>query len=712
MARTQTDRLIGADSLLGPDVLLLRRFYGTERLGRLFHYELDLLSEKHAIDFTKIVGQKMTARISKPGGDTRYFNGFVSRFLQTRKRGRLSNYRATLVPWLWFLTRTSDCRIFQEKTIPEIIMEVFRDNGYTDFQDRLKPGYRKWVNCVQYRETDFNFVSRLMELEGIYYYFQHEDGKHTLVLVDSMSAHQAYPGYAQIPYRPPDQAFSEKENIYDWTVENAVQPGAYAQNDFDFEVPKKPLLTKSKIARQHVSSDHEVYDYPGDYVEYNDGEDYARVRIEELQTPHETARGETDAQGISTGYKFNFTGFPRQDQCREHLVTSANYEIVSDEFDSSGERVGGETVYNCTFTAIDAKETFRPARITPKPVIQGPQTALVVGKKGEEIWTDKYGRVKVQFHWDRYGESDENSSCWIRAAQAWAGKGWGAMHIPRIGQEVVVDFLEGDPDRPIITGSVYNGDQMPAYSLPAEMTKSWLKSNSTKGGVGYNEIRFEDKKDKEQIFVHAERNMDVRVKNDRMENVGGNQHLIVGVEESGDQRELVHKDKHLAVHGNQIEHIGGDKKLLVGGKTAAGDMDIAIQGAKKETIGTDQHLHVKANRNEKVDMTTSLTVGMNQQEKVSLSHALEAGMDIHLKAGMNVVIEGGLQLTLKGAGGFITIGPMGVAIQGNLVTINSGGAAGVGAGSSPTAPQDAAEAAPVEPDVADKSKTGTKSAPG
>jgi type VI secretion system secreted protein VgrG len=341
---------------------------------------------------------------------------------------------------------------------------------------------------------------------------------------------------------------------------------------------------------------------------------------------------------------------------------------------------------------------------------------VVDGPKGEEIWPDQYGRVKVQFYWDREGKRDDKTSCWIRCAQASAGKGWGTMYIPRIGQEVVVSYLEGDPDRPLITGVVYNADQMPAYALPAEKTKSYVKTNSSKGGDGYNELRFEDKKGQEQIFIHAQRNMDERVKADSMESVGNNRHLIVGGEKdgkkTGDQLEMIYRDKHLKVHRNQTEHVGGDVQLLVGGiDGGAGNQDVVIKGVKKELIEKDNHLHVKGSRSEKVDVDQSLTVGNNQQEKVGMKHALEAGQEIHLKAGMKVVIEAGMQLTIKGPGGFVDIGPAGVTIQGTLVNINSGGAAGAGSGSSPTAPPDAKPASPTAPTPADNSKTGQKSAP-
>ena len=439
----------------------------------------------------------------------------------------------------------------------------------------------------------------------------------------------------------------------------------------------------------------------------DEGETYARVRIEELQARYETIVGQSDARGLAPGHTFTLTAYPRTDQNRKYLVTAVQHQVNVSDY-ASGEGAGtGARLYHCAFEVIDAHETFRPLRTTPKPLVQGLQTAIVVGPAGEEIYTDKYGRVKVQFHWDRYGKADENSSRWIRVAQTWAGKKWGALCLPRIGQEVVVEFIEGDPDRPLITGSVYNDEQKVPYDLPAEKTKSTLKSNSSNGGDGFNELRLEDKKGEEQVFIHAERNMDVRVKNDSLERVIGSRHLITGCEKDGakggDQREMTYRDKHLKVHRNQIEHVGGDVQLLVGGvDSGQGNQDVALKGTKKESIGKDNHLHVKGKRNEKVDGDQSLIVGGNQQERVGRKHALEAGQEIHLKAGMKVVLEAGMQLTIKGAGGFVDIGPGGVTIQGNTVLINSGGSAGVGSGSRPTAPDDAKEAAPAAPAEAER----------
>ncbi|MCD6303565.1 MAG: type VI secretion system tip protein VgrG [Planctomycetes bacterium] len=665
MARTPQFRPLAVGTPLGDDVLLLRSFSGSETLGRLFSYELELYSEEQNINFDDIVGQNVTVRIQQsPNEQPRYFNGYLSSFEHVRTELNTARYRATMVPWLWLLTLRSDCRIFQGKTVPEIIKQVFRDVGMTDFEDRLSGSYRTWEYCVQYRETDFNFVSRLMEQEGIYYYFEHENGKHTLVLADDPGAHDPYPGYEEIIYKPPTDSLRAQEHIWDWSVRRAVQPGAYGHTDFNFTKPTTSLLTSSKIQRDYAVPPFEIFDYPGEYGEFSEGESYARRRIEEIQADYELSTGQADARGIATGRTFTLTEHPLEDLNRKYLVVSTTISAESDEYVSGGRESEN---FTCTFTVIDAEQAFRPPRLTSRPLIRGPQTAIVVGPKGEEIYTDQYGRVKVQFHWDRYSPADENSSCWIRVSQPWAGKKWGGMFIPRIGQEVIVEFLEGDPDRPIITGRVYNGSAMPPYELPANATRSTIKSNSSKGGEGFNEIRFEDKKGSEQIFIHAQKNKDERVLNDSKEWVGNDRHLIVKKK----QYEMVEQDKHLIVKQDQIEKVQGDK-----------------------------HQHVQGNQNVKVDQTISRQAGMNIQEKAGMNYAMDSGMEIHLKAGMKVVLEAGLQLTIKAAGGFVDIGPAGVTIQGTMVKINSGGAAGSGSGSSPESPQDPQEAKEADDDNA------------
>ena len=508
MPPLQDMREIEVTSALSPDKLLFRRMRVKEQLGRLTEFDLDLLSKDDNIKIDSLLGTLMTIRLNLPEGGERYFNAYVTRFCQTGRSGNYAVYKATLHPWLWFLTRTADCRIFQDKTVPEIIKEIFREHGFSDFGEALSQNYRQWTYCVQYRETDFNFVSRLMEQEGSYYYFTHANGRHVLMLADSYSAHDLIPGYWEIPYVPlSGPEIPEYEHIYEWCIEQQIQPGSYALNSFDFKKPKTSLEVKSTISRQHSFENFEIFDYPGDYLSGNDGMNYARARIEALQAQYEQVTGAGDARGLAVGALFKLTRFPREDQNREYLIVSATHELISNEYETTP-TAELTPVYTCNFTAIESKAPYRSPRITPKPFVQGPQTAVVVGKSGEDIWTDKYGRVKVQFHWDRYGKSDENSSCWVRVSHPWAGKNWGAIAIPRIGQEVVVDFLEGDPDQPLITGRVYNADQMPPYALPDNMTQTGILTRSSKDGSAKtcNELRFEDKKDAEgDLYPRRER---------------------------------------------------------------------------------------------------------------------------------------------------------------------------------------------------------------
>ncbi|MBN2131063.1 MAG: type VI secretion system tip protein VgrG [Sedimentisphaerales bacterium] len=645
MERTQEHRFIGVATPLGKDVLLLDSFSYSEALGSLFEMKLDLLSERTDIEFAQIVGQNITVRLDLPGDKKRYFNGYVNRFSLVGQEGGSLRYSATVVPWLWFLARTSDCRLFQNETVPDIIKKVFKTHASASFDEALSGEYRTWEYCVQYRETDFNFVSRLMEQEGIYYFFKHEDGKHSLVLADSPSAHKPYAGYEKIPYYPPTQQTREGDYISDWDIEQNIQPRVFTHTDFNFKEPGNDLTASRKLDQKRGGPDFEIFDYPGEYTSLEEGEKYARTRIEEIQAGFETLRGETTARGISAGFTFDLTNHPRQDQQRSHLITSVSLSASTPGF-HSGET--GEQGFSCSFTAVDAKQPYRVPRATPKPSIPGPQTAMVVGPSGEEIFTDEYGRVKVQFHWDRYGKADENSSCWIRVAQLWAGKKWGAMYIPRIGQEVIVEFLEGDPDQPIITGRVYNAQSMPPYDPKANKTVSTIKSNSSKGGQGFNEIRFDDKKGKEQIFIHAEKNQDIRVKNDCLEFEG--------------------RDRHLIVKRDQFEQVDGDK-----------------------------HLTVKGDQNEKINGTVSVEAGMDMQQKVGMNHALEAGMEVHIKGGMKVIIEAGMQLSIKAGSSFVDLGPAGVSISGPMIMLNSGGAAGAGSGCSPDAAKLPKEAATADP---------------
>jgi type VI secretion system secreted protein VgrG len=673
MAYTQDKRIISIQTPLGADVLLLHGFSGSEGVSQLFQFSAEFLSENHSIAFKDIIGKQVTLSIQLAGEKKRCWNGFVSRFACSGRDDRFSNYHAEIVPWTWFLTRTADCQIFQQKTIPEIIKKVFQDHAFQDFQDRTQSSYPQREYVVQYRETAFNFVSRLMEECGIFYFFEHTENSHKLIFADKPQVHKNCPVQHKVRfnYNPGTSHFGE-DVVQTWGAEQELRPGKYALNDYNFQTPSTSLLAKVQtVAEIGGNTKYEIYDYPGIHTKKDEGDTVTKIRMEEEESVHYLISGSSNCRSFASGYKFHLDEHSRKDQDGDYLLTDLTHSAsVGDSYSASGD--DAKETYTNHFTCIPLAVPFRPQRLTPKPVVQGPQTAVVVGPSGEEIYPDKYGRVKVQFYWDRLGKKDENSSCWIRVSQPWAGKNWGAINIPRIKQEVIVEFLEGDPDRPIITGRVYNDDQMPPYTLPDNMTRTTFLTRSTKGGgsSNFNELRFEDKKGSEQIFMNAEKDMDLRVEHD--------------------SREFVGNDRSLIVQNDQKEKVGGEQ-------------DIHIAKDQNEKVGGDASLNVKGNQNVEVGQTMSLQVGQNLQEKSGQNYAHEAGMEIHLKAGMNVVIEAGLELTIMASGNFINIGPAGVAISGTLVLINSGGAAGVGSPSSPTSPKP-----PAGPDTADDGSKGDK----
>jgi type VI secretion system secreted protein VgrG len=575
MAYTQENRLIAIDTPLGEDAVLLEQFTGREGISQLFHFELELLSEDPLIVFQGIVGQRVTLKIKLADPDERrYINGFVSRFTQSGASERFTHYRAEVVPWLWFLTRKANCRIFQNKTVPDIITQIFTDLGFRDFKNALQGNFESREYCVQYRETDFHFVTRLMEEEGIFYFFEHTQDTHTLVLANSSTVHQPCPGQMTALYEPAEGELEEEDAITKWEMRQEIRPGKYALTDYNFETPSTSLAVNIP-SQVHLgdNSKYEVYDYPGKYPKRSQGETLVKVRMEEEETPGTVVIGEGRCRAFTSGYRFDLVEHYRQDMNTSYVLTEVKHSAsVGDGYTTGAGKGEG---YTGEFTCIPFSSVFRPPRVTPKPIVQGPQTAVVVGKAGEEMWVDKYGRVKVQFHWDREGKWDENSSCWVRVAQNWAGKRWGAMFIPRIGQEVIVDFLEGDPDRPIITGRVYNAEEMPPYELPKEQTKSTIKSNSSKGGGGFNEVRFDDAKGKEQIFIHAQRDMDVRIENDQREWIGKDQHLIV----KGTRNEDVTQDFYLKSGMKIVIEAGAELTIKsAGGFIKIDPSGITIQG--------------------------------------------------------------------------------------------------------------------------------------
>jgi type VI secretion system secreted protein VgrG len=654
MAFTQANRHIAVTTPLGQDVLLLQGFSGQEGISQLFSFSLDLLSEVDpAIKFDDIVGKSVTIAVKHAGG-TRHINGIVRRFSQGGGDPGMASYRAEVVPWLWLLTQTADCRIFQNKTVPDIISQIFRDLGFTDFRLNLVKTYQPREYCVQYRETDFNFVSRLMEQYGIFYFFEHANGKHTLVMADAPAAHQMCVA-APVRYQGAVGATITTEDVItELTKQQEIRPGKYSLTDYNFETPSTKLsVSVDSVFPGPPGAKLEVYDYPGEYPKRDQGDALAKLRIEEEESQRSVVQGSGGCRQFTAGYKFTLKGHARADVDASYTLVSVTHSAQEHGYGSEGH--DGFSYAN-SFACIPAAVPFRTSRMTPKPFVQGTQTAEVVGSKGEEIYTDKYGRVKVQFHWDREGKKDENSSCWIRVSHPWAGKNWGSISIPRIGQEVIVDFLEGDPDQPIIIGRVYNAELMPPYTLPDHGTQSGTKSRSSKGGApsNFNEIRLEDKKGSEQIFVHGEKDVDILIKQERRESIGASRHLTVAAD--------------------RIESVGANQHLKV-----ATD--------RFEEIGANQHLKVTGDRNEDVGMQHSLNVGTNLTAKAALNIVGQAGMQIYLKGGMSVVIEAGVDVTLKGPGGFVSVGPAGVTIQGIMVLINSGGSAGSGTAVDPKPPK-------------------------
>ncbi|HEX5421442.1 MAG TPA: type VI secretion system tip protein VgrG [Gammaproteobacteria bacterium] len=610
----QAQRTISLATPLGEDVLLLDKMTATERLGRPFECELELLSGDEQIEMDDLLGQVVSVRVALPEGGERSFSGHVSRLSQIGRKGAYAQYRATLRPWLWFLTRSADCRIFQNKTVPDIIKSIFREHGFSDFDELLSADYKPWDYRVQYRETDFNFVSRLMEQEGIYYYFKHKDDKHSLVLSDSYSSHDLIPGYEKLAYYPPSTNVVREEHVFDWILSREIQSGGYALNDFDFEKPKAVLAAKSTVAREHAKADLEIYDYPGDYLSAADGEAYTRLRIEELQTGYEEVRGRSNARGLFAGGLFELANYPREDQNREYLITSVIHELQADPYES-GAAEGGEP-YTCSFVAIDSKQAYRSRRSTPKPAVRGPQTATVVGKSGEQIWTDKYGRVKVQFHWDRNGKADENSSCWVRVSQGWAGKQWGGMFVPHVGHEVLVSFLEGDPDRPIITGRVYNADNMPPEDLPANKEKSVVSD------VAGNHLIMTSTKGKEQIHMfspYGNSKIWIGAPND-YEGLGMKTDLDLHVDVDKNSYTNIKQNMELQVLKNRIEKVEGKVNEEIGL-----DWNTICRGKKVEYVVGPVEF--------KYDGTgVSIHGGAVSETFLGAKHSSQAGVEFKLNA--------------------------------------------------------------------------------
>ena len=715
-------RRIQLHSVLGPDQLMIKDATVREELGRMSTMDLDMLSPDESLALDDLLGRGFSVELALDGDTPRYFHGVVAECSQIGRLGRFARYTAKVVPWLWLLTRTSDCRIFQQKSVPDIIKSVFREHGTADFEDSLNGSYSPRDYCVQYMETDFEFVSRLMEEEGIYYFFRHEKDKDTLVLCDSAGAHRATPGCESLSYYPPSEnVVREDDHIDHWLLSHSMQSGKLSHTDFDFIKPRTSLLAQHATAGSYPKSDAEVFAYPGGYLTVGDGGRYAQRRLEALQQQHERVAGGGNARALAVGALFSLDGYPREDQNREYLVVAAVHHFSGTDYESGVAHASADITVS--FDAIPSKQPYRSLPITRRARVAGPQTAIVVGKAGEEIYTDQYGRVKVQFHWDRLGKRDENSSCWVRVSQVWAGKNWGAMHIPRIGQEVVVDFLEGDPDRPIITGRVYNAAEMPPYDLPANQTQSGIKSRSSKGGspANFNEIRFEDKMGSEMLTIHAEKDQEISVEHDESHSVGHDRTKSIVHDETtsvGNNRtETVGNNEQITITVNRTEKVGVNESITIGANRtinvgASESATVALQrthsvginetisvGAAQEvtigaaqtitvgavqavSVGADQTINVAANRsvtsgsNQSVAVgaAASMTVGADESRAVTGGRTTSVGKDDALTVTNNLTINAGDSITLTTGSASISMQKDGtITISGKDITINGSG---------------------------------------
>lgn len=710
-AIVQTGRLLSLTSPLGADVLIPLAFDGEEGVSQLFRFTIDVAAKKETIEPGDLLGKSVTLSVARKGGTARKFNGMVRSFSAGPMAGREHrSFRLELVPDLWKTTRTSDCKIFQEKTVVQIIEAILSDAGITNFKKQgLSGTHNARDYCVQYRETDFAFISRLMEEEGIFYYFTHEEGKHTLVLSDSVS------GYgdgldASLEYA--GQGQGSELGLHAWRPGYAFQSGKWTLDDYDFEAPGTDLqASTATVLSVSAFKSWERFDYPGRYVKKADGTTLSRLLMEADEAEYQLCDGESGYRGLGPGLKFTLAKHPIAAEQNKIYVPVLMRHAASD-YSHFGNQSGPPT-YRNSFTAMPAATTARPQRRTPKPIVQGPQTAVVTGPSGEEIYTDKYGRVRVQFHWDRLGTKDEKSSCFVRVAQMMAGKNWGAQFVPRIGMEVVVAFLEGDPDRPLVVGCVYNGENMPPYTLPDNKTQSGFKSRSSAKGdaATFNELRFEDKKDSEEIYFHAQKDFKRMVENDDTLQVDNNQTITVKKDRKltvseGNETTTISKGNRTATisEGNEkltvtkgdrtVEVSAGDDKLTVskGKRTVTVESDDSYTvstGNRSATISKGNETLTVSKGNATLDVKTgnySVKLGAgNFSVKADAGKAtIEALQSIELKVGANsikidaagvtikatmVTVTGDAQCQIKSAMTQINGDGM-VQIKGGVVTIN------------------------------------------
>ena len=668
---TQDNRPISATTPLGKDRLLLTGVKGTEGISQLFSFQLDFLAlNETPVPFDKLLGQKITAEFAAP---KRYFNGIVVRISEGERDEIFTSYQIEIVPQFWLLTRRAQSRIFQHLSVPNILKKVLEG---LDVDYQLQGSYFDRDYCVQYRETDFAFACRLMEEEGIFYFFKHTDSGHTMVVADTALSHPEVPDGSPLIYENVTGGTRKEERIHDWAKVQELRSGKCTLWDHCFELPHKHLEADKSI---QISVDvgtvthqlkvggndkMELYDFPGEYAQRFDGiapsggdrgadvqkifEDNTRtvgIRMQQEAVPALRSEGTSNCHRLVSGYKFTLDRHFNADG--EYLLVSVQHTATMNAYRSQQEAFS----YTNRFTCIPCALPFRPLRVTPRPSVQGSQSAVVVGPPGEEIFTDKYGRVKVQFHWDRQGKNDADSSCWIRVATHWAGKSWGGIHLPRIGQEVIVDFLEGDPDNPIIVGSVYNADQMPPFALPGNKTQSGIRTRSSPGGnpATCNEFRFEDKMGSELVFLHAEKDSQISVEHNEDHTVG--------------------HDRSVKVEHDESEQVLNNRTAVVGNNedvTIAVNRSTTVGASERRTVGASRTTEVGGSDSHTVGGSLSTTVGGAITTTAGGAISTTAGGIITTTAGGAIAITAGAALTIT-AGGTVAINAPAILLNGRLV---------------------------------------------
>lgn len=692
----QASRRASIHTPLGADVLVLRSLEGEEEMSRLFRYRLELLAERDDLDARELVGESVTITLLDEADRPHHVHGVVSCFSYRGPADRGALYQMEVVPWLWLLQHRSDCRIFQFKTIPQIVSEVFSRLGLNDFELRLRKDHPQADYVVQYRESDFQFVSRLLEHEGIFYYFRHGADRHTMILGDGAHAYTTCGSedHARLPN--PLGQHDVGDNISSWEHRYRFHTGGVALADFNFEQPKWPVAGRTRTHRDGIALRKlEHYDYPGDCADGEAAGRRSRLRIEEQEAEFERVVATGCCRGHRPGHVFTVDA-PHLERAhgQEFVVLMARHWLSTGGFVSGAEQA---SLYSNELEALRQDTPFVPLRNTPKGVVQGPQTATVVGPAGEEIYTDSYGRVKVQFHWDREGRRDENSSCWIRVSQAWAGAGYGSIAIPRIGQEVIVDFLEGDPDRPIITGRVYNAGQMQPQNLPEPMrstgtgpkpipamlgraaqlpqakSRTTIRSNSSPGGGGANEILFDDAAGGELMYLNATKDAVRTVGNDDTSTVGANQYSAVTQNQEG----YIGGDQSEFIALNRDTEIGLDDTLRVGSSQHIGigfHQDVGMGGNQNTTIGGNQEISIRYNQDSTIGRNRGTHVVGDESLEVAKSRTVTVGTTDLLDAGEEIVIRTGAASIRMKKDGTIEISGKNLSLVGEEIKLSASGA--------------------------------------